>query len=98
MRTFDDTGKEFLSNYVGRDYASVLPTIPERHAVLFGKSSSCADPVLIRLNDQEEFRVKFRKKYPPPDLNKIYQKEDNRQEEFLPKEDVDSVHEEEMPF
>ena len=35
MRTFDDTGKEFLSNYIGRDYAGVLPSLSERHAVLF---------------------------------------------------------------
>ena len=56
MRTFDDTGKEFLSNYIGRDYASILPTLQERHAVLFGKASPCDDPVLLRLNDREVFR------------------------------------------
>ncbi|MEQ8823460.1 MAG: DUF87 domain-containing protein [Filomicrobium sp.] len=55
MRTFDDTGKEFLSNYIGRDYASILPTLQERHAVLFGKASSCDDPVLVRLNDRDVF-------------------------------------------
>lgn len=35
MRTFDDTGKDFLSNYVGRDYADTLSSLPERHAVFF---------------------------------------------------------------
>lgn len=75
MRIFDETGKEFLSNYIGRDYASVLPTIHERHAVFFGKASACEDPVLIRLNDQEEFRKKYRLKYPPPDLSTIYNKD-----------------------
>lgn len=50
MRTFDETGKEFLANYVGRDYAGALSSIPERHAVYFGKASSCENPVLIRLN------------------------------------------------
>jgi uncharacterized protein len=100
MRTFDDTGKEFLSNYIGRDYASVLPTIPERHAVFFGKSSSCADPVLIRLNDQKEFREKFRKKYPPPDLNKIYKKEDDMQEESSSIKNFEKVNnnEDDIPF
>ena len=28
MRTFDETGKEFLSNYIGKDYAGVLSSFP----------------------------------------------------------------------
>ena len=60
MRTFDDTGKEFLSNYIGRDYAGVLPSLSERHAVLFGKASSCDNPVLLRLNDRDAFTSAFR--------------------------------------
>jgi hypothetical protein len=60
MRIFDETGKDFLANYVGRDYASALPSLPERHAVLFGKASSCENPVVIRLNDRQEFIRVFR--------------------------------------
>ena len=60
MRTFDDTGKEFLSNYVGKEYASKLPSLKERHAVFFGRASSCENPVMIRLNDQSDFRRVFR--------------------------------------
>lgn len=60
MRTFDDTGKEFLGNYIGSDYAAVLPSMQPRHAVVFGKASSCENPVLIRLNDQDTFRTRFR--------------------------------------
>lgn len=66
MRTFDDTGKDFLSNYVGRDYADTLSSLPERHAVFFGRASSCENPVLIQLNDKDVFRKKFRAKFPPP--------------------------------
>ncbi|MBK6718945.1 MAG: ATP-binding protein [Sphingomonadales bacterium] len=65
MRTFDDTGKDFLGNYIGSDYASVLPSLQPRHAVIFGKGSSCENPVLIRLNDQEAFRQVFRAANPP---------------------------------
>lgn len=65
MRTFDDTGKEFLGNYIGADYAAVLPSMQPRHAVVFGKASSCEDPVLIRLNDQDAFRARFRPGNPP---------------------------------
>jgi hypothetical protein len=66
MRTFDETGKEFLANYIGKDYAASLSSISERHAVLFGKASSCENPILIRLNDQQEFRQAFRVENPPP--------------------------------
>lgn len=61
MRTFDDTGKDFLGNYIGSEYARILPTIKERHAVFFGKASSCDDPVLIRLNDRDKFLEASRK-------------------------------------
>ncbi len=65
MRTFDDTGKEFLGNYIGAGYAAVLPSMQPRHAVVFGKASSCENPVLIRLNDQDAFRARFRPDNPP---------------------------------
>lgn len=65
MRTFDDTGKDFLGNYIGSDYANVLPSLQPRHAVVFGKGSSCENPVLIRLNDQADFRHRFRQDHPP---------------------------------
>lgn len=68
MRTFDETGKDFLANYVGREYSSSLSSLPERHAVFFGKASTCENPVLIRLNDRGEFKAMFRAKHPPPAL------------------------------
>ncbi len=60
LRVFDATGIEFLRNYVGEDYAGVLSTLEDRHAVLFGKASSCKDPVLLRLNDRADFIGIFR--------------------------------------
>jgi len=65
MRTFDDTGKDFLANYIGSDYSSVLPSLEERHAVLFGKASTCENPVLLRLNDRDKFLEAFRAAHPP---------------------------------
>lgn len=61
MRTFDNTGVDFISNYIGTEYANILSSLPERHAVYFGKSSSCENPVLIKLNDREIFKTIFRK-------------------------------------
>jgi len=60
MRTFDDTGKGFLSNYIGREHADILSTLQERCAVVFGKASSCENPVLLRLNDRDKFLSIFR--------------------------------------
>ena len=68
MRTFDDTGKEFLGNFIGKDYAASLPGLSERQAVLFGKASSCENPILIRLNDRDKFIQAFRAENPPPPL------------------------------
>lgn len=60
LRVFDATGMEFLSNYIGDAYAGVLSTLEDRHAVVFGRASSCRDPVLIRLNEREDFLRAFR--------------------------------------
>jgi hypothetical protein len=64
LRVFDATGVEFLKNYFGEEYADVLSTLDDRHAVVFGRSSSCRDPVLIRLNDREQFIRVFREAGP----------------------------------
>jgi hypothetical protein len=80
MRTFDDTGKDFLSNYISGDYASILPTLEERHAVLFGKASSCKNLVLLRLNDRDKFLEVFRAAHPPAELPSSETDEDGNPE------------------
>jgi len=64
LRVFDATGMEFLKNYIGEDYAGVLSTLEDRHAVVFGRASSCRDPVLTRLNDRDDFTRAFRERQP----------------------------------
>nr|MDP9179933.1 hypothetical protein [Gemmatimonadota bacterium] len=64
LRVFDATGMEFLKNYIGDDYAGVLSTLEDRHAVVFGRASSCRDPVLTRLNDRADFIRLFREPQP----------------------------------
>jgi len=61
LRVFDATGMEFLKNYIGEDYAGILSTLEDRHAVVFGRASSCRDPVLIHLNERGDFLSVFRK-------------------------------------
>ena len=54
LRVFDDTGKQFLENYVGADYAAMLPTLEERHAIAAGKALRLTCPVEIELNDRDD--------------------------------------------
>lgn len=54
LRVFDDTGKQFLENYIGTDYSNVLPTLEERHCVVIGKALKLKQPVIIELNDAKD--------------------------------------------
>ncbi len=53
LRVFDDTGKQFLENYIGSDYANVLPTLEERHCIAVGKAMKLKQPIILELNDME---------------------------------------------
>lgn len=52
LRVFDDTGKQFLENYIGYDYANILPTLAERHAIAVGKALKLKQPVVVKLNEK----------------------------------------------
>ena len=54
MRIFDDTGKQFLENYIGSDYSNALPTLKERHAIVVGKALKLKQPVIVELNNKKE--------------------------------------------
>lgn len=54
MRVFDDTGKQFLENYIGSDYSNLLPTLEERHCIAIGKALKLKQPVILELNDMKE--------------------------------------------
>jgi hypothetical protein len=57
MRVFDDTGKQFLENYIGSDYSNLLPSLEERHCVAIGKALKLKQPVIIELNDMNQIRL-----------------------------------------
>ena len=57
LRVFDDTGKQFLENYIGSDYANVLPTLEERHCIAVGKAMKLKQPIILKLNDMENILV-----------------------------------------
>lgn len=54
LRVFDDTGKIFLENYIGKDYADTLATLEERHAIVIGKGLKLKQPVIVQLNDRKD--------------------------------------------
>ncbi|MFL0356201.1 ATP-binding protein [Erythrobacter sp. GH1-10] len=52
LQQFDQTGFDFLSNYMGRHHVQSLPNLAERHGIVVGKASASQRPVLVRFNDQ----------------------------------------------
>ncbi len=58
LRSYDATGMAFLANYFGETYSKVISSIPKFHAVAFGEGVNCIMPVIVRLNDPEEFRAR----------------------------------------
>lgn len=54
MRIFDDTGKQFLENYIGSDYSQLLPTLEERHCIGIGKALKLKQPVILELNNTND--------------------------------------------
>lgn len=51
LQTFDQTGLDFLSNYMGSEYAHTLSTLPNLHCVVVGKASSSTRPIMFRVED-----------------------------------------------
>lgn len=73
LRVFDDTGKQFLENYIGSDYSNLLPTLEERHCVAIGKALKLKQPVILRLNDMKDIVL-------PPVVNaEVIEAENNQQ-------------------
>lgn len=59
LKVFDDTGKEFLRNYYGEHYASLLSELPVRRCVAYGTALNAQTPLVVQLNDKVEFAGKF---------------------------------------
>lgn len=57
LRVFDDTGKQFLENYIGSDYSNLLPTLEERHCIAIGKALKLKQPVILELNDMNNIII-----------------------------------------
>ncbi|GMO70042.1 MAG: hypothetical protein Ta2A_18570 [Treponemataceae bacterium] len=51
LQSFDQTGLDFLKNYMGDEYSNSISTLPLRHAILVGKASSSSRPVIFQVED-----------------------------------------------
>lgn len=51
LQSFDQTGLDFLTNYMGSEYSNTICTLPKQHCILVGKSSSSARPILFKISD-----------------------------------------------
>ena len=54
LQSFDQTGLDFLKNYMGEEYSRAISTLPVRTAVLVGKASSSTRPILFQIEDFTE--------------------------------------------
>jgi hypothetical protein len=53
LQSFDQTGLDFLKNYMGDEYSNSISTLPLRHAILVGKASSSSRPVIFQIEELE---------------------------------------------
>jgi len=54
LQSFDQTGLDFLKNYMGEEYSRTISTLPVRTSVLVGKASSSTRPILFQIEDFTE--------------------------------------------
>lgn len=64
LRSFDQTGLDFLRNYMGEEYSQSISTLPDRTAILVGKASSSARPIILKVSD---FGNRWTENQPPPE-------------------------------
>jgi hypothetical protein len=51
LRSYDQTGLDFLRNYMGEEYSQAISTLPQQTAILVGKASSSARPIIFKVDD-----------------------------------------------
>jgi len=51
LRSFDQTGLDFLRNYMGEEYSQAISTLQQQTAILVGKASSSARPIILKVGD-----------------------------------------------
>jgi len=52
FQAYDETGFDFMKNYMGEGYVKALPNLKHRHGVIVGKASLSDRPLIARFYDQ----------------------------------------------
>ena len=52
FQAFDETGFDFLKNYMGPFHVRALPNLKPRHGILVGKASKSRRPIMVRFATQ----------------------------------------------
>ncbi len=53
FQAYDETGFEFMKNYMGLHHVQSLPNLKKRQGVLVGKASTSDRPLIVRFHDQD---------------------------------------------
>lgn len=53
FQAFDETGFDFLRNYMGNFHVQSLPNLKARHGLLVGKASRSRRPIMVRFDEQD---------------------------------------------
>jgi len=53
FQAYDETGFDFMKNYLGEHYVRALPNLRRQQCVLVGKASVSDRPVILRCHDQQ---------------------------------------------
>lgn len=62
LQSFDQTGLDFLKNYMGEEYSHAISTLQNYRAILVGKASSSTRPIIFCIED-------FTNRWKAEDLN-----------------------------
>lgn len=53
FQAFDETGFDFLRNYMGAFHVRSLPNLKPRHGIIVGKASLSRRPIMVRFREQQ---------------------------------------------
>lgn len=54
FQAFDETGFNFLSNYIGKDLVQAMPNLSQYHAIIVGKASKSNIPMIVDLTREQK--------------------------------------------
>lgn len=66
FQAYDETGFDFMKNYMGAHYVSVLPNLRKREGVIVGKASASDRPLIVHFSHQNREAITCAREFVPP--------------------------------